>query len=86
MADLAPIHEQIRRIRDNEDSDREVRESLASIERSLTEMESNDDAPKADRVKEVRAEIDRLADTGGETARMLDRLRERVRNYEREAT
>lgn len=87
MADLDAIHDQILRIREHDDSDREVREALKSIEQSLEGMDSNDNAPKPDRLREVRAEIDRLADeAGGETATMLDRLREQVRDYERGAT
>lgn len=83
MADLEAIHEEIRRIR--EDANKDVRLTLTSLERGLTDMESAESGPKSDRLKEVRAELDRLSnDADGEVAERLDRLRERVREYERE--
>ena len=85
MTDLESIHEEMRRIRD--DADKDVRLTLTSIERSITNMEAAESGPKADRLKEVRSELDRLSnDADGEVAERLDRLRERVREYEREQT
>ncbi|NEU57885.1 hypothetical protein [Halorussus sp. MSC15.2] len=87
MVDMQAIHDEIYRIREETDASREVRKTLQSIERSLSGMESDEEPPGkyADRIKEVRAELDRLSDdTEGETARELDRLREQVREYEQE--
>ena len=85
MTELEAIHEEMRRIRD--DADKDVRLTLTSIERSITNMESAESGPKADRLKEVREELDRLSDDAdGEVAERLDRIRERVREYEREVT
>lgn len=89
MATLDPIHDEIHRIREETDASREVRLTLQSIAQSLSDMESPDDAPGmyGDRLKEVRAEIDRLSDEAeGEVAEELDRLREQVRIFEQEET
>ena len=86
MADLQTISDEIRRIREDTNASREVRQNLQSIEEALAGMAS-DDAPGAylDRFKEIRAELDRLSDDAeGQTAVELDRLREEVREYERE--
>lgn len=84
MADLETVHEEIREIR--QDADREVREALTSIERALSEMQAANSGPKADRLEEVRAELDRLAsETDGETAARIDRVREAIRDYEAES-
>ncbi|UPV98832.1 hypothetical protein M0R88_09835 [Halorussus gelatinilyticus] len=85
MIDLDAIHEEIRYIREDTDADRDVRLSLDSIEEALAGMRSGENDARPDRIKEIRAEIDRLSDdAGGETADELDRLRERIREYERE--
>ena len=85
MADLNAIQREIREIRD--ETDRDVREPLGSLERALSGMQANDDAPKAERLQEIRAELDRLAsETNGETSARLDRIREAVRDYQREAS
>ncbi|UPV72790.1 hypothetical protein M0R89_09530 [Halorussus limi] len=85
MAELDAIHEEIRRIREDTDADRGVRLTLDSIEESLGAMESGEDPPYPDRIKELRAEIDRLSDDADpEVAAELDRLQEQVREYERE--
>lgn len=89
MVDMQAIHDEIYRIREETDADRDVRENLQSIERALSGMESEEEAPGkyADRLREVRAELERLADkAGGETATELDALREQVRELEREET
>jgi ElaB/YqjD/DUF883 family membrane-anchored ribosome-binding protein len=86
MTDLETMHEEIRRIREDTNADRDVRESLQSIERALAEMVSAEGSADPDELKEVRAKIDRLADdAGGQTATELDRLREQVREFERDA-
>ncbi|WP_134669635.1 hypothetical protein [Halorussus marinus] len=87
MIDRQAIHDEIYRIREETDASREVRQSLQSIERSLSGMESDEEAPGAspDRLEEIRAQIDRLAaDAEGETASELERLRAQVRDVERE--
>lgn len=89
MADIETIHEEMRRIREDTDASREVRESLKSNERALAGMASasGEQEAKPDRLKEIRAEIERLADeSSGETAAELDRLREEVREFERDET
>lgn len=83
MTDLEAVHEEIREIR--EEAERDVREPLVSIERALSEMQADDASPKADRLEEVRAELDRLeSETTGETSARLSRVREAVRDYQRE--
>ncbi|WP_135852112.1 DUF7553 family protein [Halorussus salinus] len=85
MVELGAIHEEIRRVREDTDADRDVRLSLDSIEEALAGMESGENAAQPDRIKELRAEIDRLSDDAdGETAAELDRLQEQLREYERE--
>ena len=85
MADLRTIHEEIQRIREDTDADRDVRLSIESIEKSLSGMRSTENAPEPDRFREVRGELDRLADDASpEVAAELDRLREQVREFERE--
>ena len=85
MADLRTIHEEIQRIREDTDADRDVRLTIESIEESLSGMRSAENDPRPDRVREVRAELDRLADDASpELAAELDRLREQVREFERE--
>lgn len=87
MTDRQAIHDEIRRVREETDASREVRESLTSIERSLSGMESDAESPGKylDRIREVRAQIDRLSDDAeGDTAAELDRLREQVREVERD--
>lgn len=85
MADIQSMHEEVRRIREETDADREVRLALQSIEEALSGMVAGENAPKPDRIKEIRAEIDRLADESeGEVAAELDRLREQVREFERQ--
>lgn len=87
MTDLESIRAEMRRIREDTDASREVRESLKSIEESLSGMVATEDEPKPDRLKEVRAEIERLADDATEeTGAGLDRLRELVREFERDET
>jgi uncharacterized protein YPO0396 len=85
MGDLESIHEEIRRIQEETDADREVRLSLDSVEESLAGMRSSENDPRPDRLKEVRAKIDRLSDDAtGQTSTELDRLREQVREFERD--
>lgn len=85
MADIDAMHEEIRRIREETDADRDVRLSLQSIEEALSGMASGEADPQPDRLKEIRAEIDRLADdVGGEVETELNALAEQVREYERE--
>ena len=87
MADLETIHEEIRRIRENTNADRDVRESLQSIEVALAEMASAEGPADPDELNEVRAKIERLSDNAeGQTAVELDRLREEVREFERDST
>lgn len=89
MVGLQAIHDEIYRVREATDASREVRQNLRSIERSLSGMQSDEQAPGEypDRLKEVRAELDRLADDADdEVAVELDRLRELVRDMEREGT
>ncbi|WP_115865392.1 hypothetical protein [Halorussus litoreus] len=90
MADLQAIHDEIYRIREKTDASREVRQNLQSIEQSLSGLQSGEDAPGMyrDRLKEVRAELDRLADDADdeEVTAELDRLREQVRELERDET
>ncbi|WP_158058089.1 DUF7553 family protein [Halorussus halophilus] len=84
MADFDAIHEEIREIRN--DASRDVREPLTSVEQALSEIRASDAEPKADRLQEIRAELDRLAsETTGETSARLDRVREAVRDFQREA-
>ncbi|WP_137283853.1 DUF7553 family protein [Halorussus salinisoli] len=85
MTDLQSIHEEIRRIREETDADRDVRLSLDSIEEAMAGMRSEENDPRPDRLKEIRAEIDRLADDASPAvADELTRLQEQVREYERE--
>ena len=87
MVDVQAIHDEIYRIREETDADRDVRQHLLSIERALSGMDSEDEPPGkyADRLKEVRAELDRLSDdTDGKVSAELDRLREQVRQLELE--
>lgn len=85
MVDLESIHEEIRRIKEETDADREVRLSLDSIEEGLSGMRSSENDLRPDRIKEVRAEIDRLSDdASGETATQLDHLRQQLRAFERD--
>jgi len=87
VIDRQAIHDEIGRIREETDASRELRQSLQSIERSLLGMASDEESSGAfaDRIAEIRAQIDRLADeTGGETAAELDRFRAQVRDVERE--
>ena len=89
MVDLQSVHDEMYRIREKTDASREVRQNLQSIECSLSGMQSDGEAPGAyrDRLKEIRAELDRLADdAGGEVAAELDALRDQIRELEREAT
>ena len=84
MEDLEAIHEEIRRIEEDTDADREVRLSLDSIEESLSAMRSSQNDMRPDRLEEVRAKIDRLSDDAtGQTSTELDRLREQIREFER---
>lgn len=85
MDDLKTMHEELLRIREGTDADRDVRESLQSIERALAEMASAEGSADPDELKEIRAKIGRLADNAeGQTATELDRLREQVREFERD--
>lgn len=85
MADIDAMHEEVRRVREETDADRDVRLSLQSIEESLSGMASGEADPQPDRLKEIRAEIDRLADdVEGEVETGLNALAEQVREYERE--
>ncbi|NHN57550.1 MULTISPECIES: hypothetical protein [Halorussus] len=85
MADLRAIHEEIQRIRDDADADREVRLTIESIEESLSGMRSAENDPRPDRLREVRAELDRLADDASPAvADELAGVREQVREFERE--
>lgn len=85
MADIDAMREEIRHIREDTDAARDVRLTLDSIEESLGAMQSGENPPYPDRLKEVRAELDRLADDADdEVAAELDALREQVREYERE--
>lgn len=87
MEDLKTIHEEIRRIEDETDADREVRLSLDSIEESLSGMRSSQNDMRPDRLEEIRAKIDRLSDDAtGETATELDRLCEQLREFERDVS
>ena len=84
MTDLKSIHEEMVRIREDTNPDREVKESLNSIEAALSDMASAEGSADPDEIKQVRAEIARLAEkAGGQTAVELDRLREEVREFER---
>jgi len=84
MADLQAIHDEIYRIREKTDASREVRQNLQSIEQSLSGMQSGEEAPGMyrDRLKEVRAELDRLADDADSEAvtAELDAVRELERD------
>lgn len=87
MEDLEAVHEEIRRIKEDTDADREVRLSLDSIEESLAGMRSSGNDPRPDRLEEVRAKIDRLSDDAtGQTSTELDRLREQIRKFERDVS
>jgi hypothetical protein len=84
VTDLKSIHEEMVRIREGTNPSREVTESLDSIEVALSDMASAEGEADPDEIKEVRAEIARLAEeAGGQTAVELDRLREPVREFER---
>lgn len=87
MTDLRSIHEEMVRIREDTNPDREVTESLDSIEAALSDMASAEGSAEPDELEEVRAKIARLADdAGGQTAVELDRLREQIREFERDET
>ena len=83
MSDLKSIHEEMVRIREDTNPDREVKESLNSIEAALSDMASAEGSAEPDEIEEVRAKLARLADdAGGQTAVELDRLREQIREFE----
>jgi prefoldin subunit 5 len=85
MVDVQTIREEIHHVREDTDAARDVRLTLDSIEESLEAMESGENPPYPDRIKELRAEIDRLSDDADPAvADELDRLQEQVRAYERD--
>lgn len=84
MTDLRAIHDEMVRIRTDTNPDREIKESLNSIEAALSDMASAEGSAEPEEMEEIRAKIARLADDSeGQTAVELDRLREQVREFER---
>lgn len=84
MTDLRAIHDEMVRIRTDTNPDREIKESLNSIEAALSNMASAEGSAEPEEMEEIRAKIARLADDSeGQTAVELDRLREQVREFER---
>jgi ElaB/YqjD/DUF883 family membrane-anchored ribosome-binding protein len=84
VTDLRAIHDEMVRIRTDTNPDREIKESLNSIEAALSNMASAEGSAEPEEMEEIRAKIARLADdSGGQTAVELDRLREQVREFER---
>lgn len=82
MAGLDAIHAEIQDIRD---TDRRLGDSLSSVDQTLSEIRAGEREPTADRLEPLRAELDRLAsETTGETSARLDRVREAVRDFQRE--
>ncbi|WP_135826352.1 DUF7553 family protein [Halorussus ruber] len=85
MTDLESIHDEMRRVREETDADREVREQLRSAEEALSAMHSDQNDMRPDRLKEIRAELERIGeDATGETSEGLTRLRTQLREYERD--
>jgi ElaB/YqjD/DUF883 family membrane-anchored ribosome-binding protein len=84
VTDLRAIHDEMVRIRTDTNPDREIKESLNSIEAALSDMASAEGSAEPEEMEEIRAKIARLADDSeGQTAVELDRLREQVREFER---
>jgi ElaB/YqjD/DUF883 family membrane-anchored ribosome-binding protein len=84
VTDLRAIHDEMVRIRTDTNPDREIKESLNSIEAALSNMASAEGSAEPEEMEEIRAKIARLADDSeGQTAVELDRLREQVREFER---
>jgi ElaB/YqjD/DUF883 family membrane-anchored ribosome-binding protein len=84
VTDLRAIHDEMVRIRTDTNPDREIKESLNSIEAALSDMASAEGSAEPEEMEEIRAKIARLADDSeDQTAVELDRLREQVREFER---
>jgi ElaB/YqjD/DUF883 family membrane-anchored ribosome-binding protein len=84
VTDLRAIHDEMVRIRTDTNPDREIKESLNSIEAALSDMASAEGSAEPEEMEEIRAKIARLADDSeGQTAVELDRLREQVQEFER---
>lgn len=85
VTDLETIHDEMRRIREETDADREIREQLKSTDEVLAGMRSDQNDMRPDRLKEIRAELERIGeDATGETADELLGLRTQLREYERD--
>jgi hypothetical protein len=85
MVNLESVHDEMRSVREETDADREVREQLRSTEEALSAMRSDQNDMRPDRLKEIRAELERIGeDATGETSEGLTRLRTQLREYERD--